>query len=132
EIEAGAARGRNIALCHVNSFEPEVLHRELIAARFQQLVHDGKARLVTLDDDIECALVLVRDPRALQFVPARASAIRASRACIAAGHTDGRGAGRQDYDIEICAQLVEQLFGCRPDWVSGYTMEAAPQKKEER
>ncbi|GID25742.1 glycosyltransferase family A protein [Paractinoplanes brasiliensis] len=118
ELRALKTAGLRVALLQFDSYRAIHLRRIPLAAAVQDLVNDGTADRIALEDSVSAALVVVRQAGVLHFAASVESGVRARRALIVADRAPVRADGSDHrYDPTTCADVTRRLFGAEPTWV---------------
>lgn len=115
ELEQLAAAGLRVGVVHIDSWKFSQGKMGPFTPAVQDGIMDRKWSLLRLDEHAEVDLVVVRDPRALQFLPQKQCALSIRRLMIL---TDEHpAAGRfQGYDVQSCGENARRVFGVEPEW----------------
>jgi len=117
EIRALAQDGLRVAILHLEGYRIVTNRRRPIAAAVQELVNDGVAEQVFGYEEVEAALLIVRQAAALQFPSDEPCAIRPQRVLVVADRAPARGDGvDRRYAIADCGRSVRRLFAVDPHW----------------
>jgi O-antigen biosynthesis protein len=117
EIAALKAQGYSVAICHLEALRFMTGRMELPSSRVQALINAGNVDQVTLLDDVETTLLLMRYPPILQFPPAFRSTIRARHAIMVANQAPHESDGSdQRYEVHDCIRNARNLFAIDPIW----------------
>jgi len=111
-----ATAGRTVGLLHLESLEPS--RSAALDSRLQRLVNAGTIDAVLQDDPVRAALVVVQGAAALQIPPSTESGLSADRVVIVDPEDAPALFTRADAERE-----ATRLFGVRPDWISGETVD---------
>ncbi|MCT1605916.1 glycosyltransferase [Nesterenkonia massiliensis] len=84
--------------------------------KIDDLVLTGQIDRLSLDNEAEADLLIVRWPTALQAVRDEGAGLSVKRAVVVANHPPFEPGGRRSYDIGVVTRNVERLFGVRPTW----------------
>jgi hypothetical protein len=117
ELRALADAGLSVAILHLESYRTVIRRRLPLARAVQQLVNAGVVAQVDLHDDVETALLMVRQADVLQFAPGDPAAVKAAQVLIVADRAPARGDGRdRRYLTSSCDRAARRLFGTDPVW----------------
>jgi hypothetical protein len=131
EPGGAAASAAQIAVCRDLGLSVGVLHHPVYRAhpnpplprRIQALVDGGSVRRIGLDDEVECALAVVRSPLALMHPLERRPRIAAGRTAVVADRTPFKRYGEagprdQVWSVEAVARHVKDWLG-EHTWYAG-------------
>lgn len=117
EIAALKAQGYSVAICHMEALRFMTSRMELLSPRIQALINSGDVDQVTLLDDVETTLLLMRYPLILQFPPDLQSKIRARHAIMVVNQAPHESDGSdQRYEVHDCIRNARKLFATDPIW----------------
>jgi glycosyltransferase involved in cell wall biosynthesis len=110
QARALVARGRKVALLHVDVLPHLAPRPQNLDPAVQALINAGTVDQVVLSDAVRAGLVIVRTPAVLHFAPGIASAITADRVVIEVD------AARRRLTADVCVAASRRLFGVEPQW----------------
>jgi hypothetical protein len=111
EIRALAGAGLRVAVAHLESYRAVYRLRYPLCGPIQQMVNDRRIDHVSLGDECETGLLVVRQAEVLQFAAEEPGRIRPDRVIVVADRVPDRR-----YAPAICAARARQLFGVEPLW----------------
>ncbi|MBO0596118.1 glycosyltransferase family 2 protein [Nesterenkonia sp. E16_7] len=115
ELDLLVAAGRRVAVIHMDTWKYCGERMGPFLARLQDGINERKWSLLRLDEAAEVGLLVVRDPRSVQFLPAEPSHLETRRLIILADESPAAGEFN-GYDVESCTDNARQLFGVEPMW----------------
>jgi hypothetical protein len=114
-----AERGLRVGLVHLEAIGRMTAARQHVDLQVQQAVSLGSVDRVLLDEDVSTALLIVRDPMALQFAPTSRAAFHADRVVIMITRAVSDYPGLSlAFDLDACTQNAKAIFGVTPRWRS--------------
>ncbi|HET9516861.1 MAG TPA: glycosyltransferase [Actinoplanes sp.] len=117
EIRALTARGRRVAVMHLDAYRFMSSRPRVICAQVRALIDDGTVDRVLPGDDVETSLLVVRYPPVLQFTTDLPSGVRAKRVVILANQAPCERDGSDTrYVPRTCADNARRLFGATALW----------------
>jgi hypothetical protein len=117
EIAALKKRGYSVAICHMEALRFMTVEMKLLSSKIQTLINSLDVDQVTLLDEVETTLLLIRYPPILQFPPALHSTIRARHAVIVVNQApQARDGSDVRYVIQDCIRNARNIFGLDPIW----------------
>jgi hypothetical protein len=117
EINALKAKGYSIAICQVEALRFMTSEMKFPNQKIQTLINTGVVDQVTLLDDVEATLLLLRYPPILQFPPGFQSSIYARHTILVVNQAPHENDGSdQRFEVHDCLRNARQLFSCDPIW----------------
>jgi hypothetical protein len=118
EIRALAAAGLRVGVCHLEAFRFMTLDVTTMCAPVLDVVAEGAATWVHLDEELEVGLVALRYPPILQFATDQPASWRARSMWIVVNQAPSEVDGSDlRYLPGHCDAEARRLFGCEPVWV---------------
>ncbi|MGC0250365.1 glycosyltransferase [Pseudactinotalea sp. Z1748] len=118
EISALLAQGFRIGVAHVEAMRFRSDEDEPLSEPLRELLRDGDAELVFLDEDVDVDLLIVRYPPILQFPSDITNALQPGRVLIMANQAPAESDGTdQRYVPADVHRHTRNLFGVAPLWV---------------
>ena len=117
EIRALIGQGLRVGVVQLESFHHMTPYRKSVCRPLQRLINAGTVHQVLLSDQVEAALLIVRQPAVLDFAAGLVSNLRAGRVVIV-GATAPSGVDGTDhrYSPHACTDAAHSLFGVEPEW----------------
>ncbi|GAA1109615.1 glycosyltransferase family 2 protein [Nesterenkonia jeotgali] len=117
ELEQLAAAGLRVGVVHIDSWKFSQGKMGPFTPALQDGIMDRKWSLLRLDERAEVDLVVVRDPRALQFLPQEQCGLSIRRLMVLTDEDPADGEFR-GYDVLSCGENARQVFGVEPEWAA--------------
>lgn len=115
EMELMVASGLRVGIVQVDSWKYCRERMGPITGRVQDGINARKWSLLRMDEAAQVGLIVVRDPRTVQFMPAEPSLISAKSVLFVVDESPGPGEVHA-FDVHSCAENAQQLFGAEPVW----------------
>ncbi|MCT1607887.1 glycosyltransferase [Nesterenkonia massiliensis] len=117
EIQQLRRNGHTVGVLHLENAVHISRTARTYSAPIQRLISAGDVTDVLADEDFhEVALLLVRGPELLQFMPHGTTAFRPGRVVVVADKPPVTG-DQVHYVPEDCTQHAAEFFGTRPRWI---------------
>ncbi|GAA4915410.1 hypothetical protein GCM10025790_08080 [Nesterenkonia rhizosphaerae] len=117
EIQQLRRNGHTVGVLHLENAVHISRTARTYSAPIQRLISAGDVTDVLADEDFhEVALLLVRGPELLQFMPHGTTAFRPGRVVVVADKPPVTG-DQVHYVPEDCTQHAAEFFGTRPQWI---------------
>lgn len=113
ELAAGAAAGLNIAIAQLDS--PILRANHVFNEQVHDVIRQYAIPVLTLTDNVETQLLVVRNPSVLQYAERLRPNIQASRVIIVANSAPiGSNGSNYCYEIGDCVVSAARMFGSEP------------------
>lgn len=117
ELELLAAAGLRVGVVHIESWKYGRHGTGPFMLRLQDGLMERKWTQLRLDETAEVGLLVVRDPRTVQFLPADPCRLETQRLMLFMDESRGAG-GMHAFDVESCTENARQLFRAEPLWAA--------------
>ncbi|WP_045741411.1 glycosyltransferase family 2 protein [Actinoplanes rectilineatus] len=117
EVRALRRAGLSVAILHLESMRSVHRLRRSLSGTVQQMINTGRLDQVLETDEVEAAVLLVRQPEVLQFAPEDGCRVRPRRLLIVADRAPARQDGSdRRYTVPAATDAAKRLFGAEPLW----------------
>ncbi|WP_167444009.1 glycosyltransferase family 2 protein [Brevibacterium iodinum] len=111
--------GLSVAVLHLESPQWMTTTIHPLDADIQSLINAGTVSEVLYDDEVSASVLLISDPRILQFMPDAESLVSADRILVVADSPPADREGRHiQYSVNDCNTNAVTKFNVHPVWVS--------------
>ncbi|MBO3735265.1 glycosyltransferase [Glycomyces niveus] len=116
DLRACVSAGLKAGVMHLPTLRFADIRRQPLLGPVQDLLNAGRIAHVTLEDQVDIGLLVVRNPSAVQYPPDTVCKARISRVVLLAGSSPAAPFGELRYDPSTCEAFAERLFGRTPTW----------------
>ncbi|MCH8561208.1 glycosyltransferase [Nesterenkonia sp. DZ6] len=115
ELDLLAAAGLRVGVVHFDSWKYCAERMGPFITPLQDGINDRKWSLLRLDEAAEVGLLVIRDPRTVQFLPAVSCHLEIQRLMMLIDESP-TGDEFHGYDVRSCTENARRLFRAEPVW----------------